>query len=1018
MNRIVSIFFLSLIVLLIWTLIALGIGVWYVFTPDRLTAIVTKQSDRYLPYQAEIGRVQLNFFSTFPRLSVQVSHFSIHSPFDAAPSDTLVYTKNLYCVIDAGALWKDRALVVDKFILSDGFVNLFADSLGRSNYGKFLTDFSGDQEKAADGVLPLILLEGIALNNIHFFYADQTAMMNVRIDGLMAVLSGSIEGDLVRGVVAVDHASVSFDHQGVSYLESASIKADIPAELLLSPLHTKVQGGYAEINDLTVHADASVDLGETIIADISFAIQGMQVDDLMKMIPAAYMEPLGDFEAAGTIGMGGTIKGSLTGSELPGLDLKIDLKQGKLHHALFPFPLSGIHGDFELLGSGGDPWQSTLHIGHLEAKTPASTLTTSGRVNDLLGELFFDLDTEVSLLLEEFNSLIPYNMGVHMHGKARGQLQTAFTMSQAMDMAIDKMKLAGNASLDNFSVAYDTLTVDGEGCTIFFSIPASDESSGGKGFVNGSIVAEQLRVAGSDHFGASLASTHLLFASSDLNETGFIADLSCSFDIGSASVLIDTIAVDVEHPAGYFTLTFGDDTLGMPAVYLDYSSNSIAMQMGSHSFIAENAGLTTDVEYDSNQEDVFKQWLVKGYVDIKNGKITTALLPYAIDIPVIAMDFDTESFDIHQGRFVIGQSDFELSGVLNNVMSYARGDSLLRGNFGFSSGRTDLVQIMGLTSGIGDDEAVAYSDNPGINNPGKQNVAEQATGYGQYMVNDTVQDQNNSFAGPYMVPQGMEMNLEVNLREATLGPDTITNVAGNVRVSDGILVLDELTFTTPAADMQLTAMYRTPRKNHLYLGIDYHMFDVDISRLLQMIPDIDTLMPMLRSFEGAGEFHLAVETYLDSLYRMKKSTLRGAASITGQDLVLMDGETFSEIARSLRFSRRAENRVDSLSAEFTIFREEIDVYPFLVVMDRYKAVVAGRHHFDMHFDYHISLVESPLPLRLGIDITGNLDNLQYRLASARYAEFYRPVRRGAVSNYQLELRNIIRDALIRNIQSP
>jgi hypothetical protein len=216
--------------------------------------------------------------------------------------------------------------------------------------------------------------------------------------------------------------------------------------------------------------------------------------------------------------------------------------------------------------------------------------------------------------------------------------------------------------------------------------------------------------------------------------------------------------------------------------------------------------------------------------------------------------------------------------------------------------------------------------------------------------------------------------------------------------------------------MQLTAMYRTPRKNHIYLGMDYHMLDVEISRLLEMIPDIDTLMPMLRSFAGSGEFHLAVETYVDSAYEIKQSTLRGAASIEGEDLVLMDGETFGEIAKKLRFSRKAENRVDSLSAEFTIFREEIDIYPFLIVMDRYKAIVGGRHNFDMSFDYHISLIDSPLPVRLGIDIKGTADELQYRPTNPKYSQLYRPIRRNVVENRQLELRRMIREALIQDVE--
>ena len=33
-------------------------------------------------------------------------------------------------------------------------------------------------------------------------------------------------------------------------------------------------------------------------------------------------------------------------------------------------------------------------------------------------------------------------------------------------------------------------------------------------------------------------------------------------------------------------------------------------------------------------------------------------------------------------------------------------------------------------------------------------------------------------------------------------------------------------------------------------------------------------MPMLSSFAGKGEFHIAIETYLDSAYNLKPSTLR------------------------------------------------------------------------------------------------------------------------------------------------
>jgi hypothetical protein len=477
---------------------------------------------------------------------------------------------------------------------------------------------------------------------------------------------------------------------------------------------------------------------------------------------------------------------------------------------------------------------------------------------------------------------------------------------------------------------------------------------------------------------------------SDVRDTTRIPDLFCIYRMDTLRASMDTIGVSMVKPYGNFLVSPVEDSPGLPAIEVAYTTFDLKADAGENSIEIEDIILNTTIINDTTQEDVFLQWLAQGTLDIKNGNISVPTLSETVEIPSIDLDFNPETFNIHESRINLDRSDYELKGSVNNVLSYFRGDSILRANFNFSSNSTDLNQLMYLTSGIG------------VEDEGKETDPSQP-------------ETEDSYAGPYMVPEGVDLTISTRVDQIISGIDTAINIMGNVLINDGILVLDDLTFTTPAADMQLTAMYRTPRKNHLYLGMDYHMLDIEISRLLKMIPDIDTLMPMLRSFAGSGEFHISAETYLDSAYNIKKSTLRGASSIAGQNLVLMDGETFSEIAKKLRFSRKAENRVDSLSAEFTIFREEIDIYPFLIVMDRYKAVVGGRHNFDMSFNYHISIVDSPLPLKLGVDINGTMDDLQYRPTSPKYAEFYRPASRRVVENRQLELREMIRDALINKL---
>jgi hypothetical protein len=246
------------------------------------------------------------------------------------------------------------------------------------------------------------------------------------------------------------------------------------------------------------------------------------------------------------------------------------------------------------------------------------------------------------------------------------------------------------------------------------------------------------------------------------------------------------------------------------------------------------------------------------------------------------------------------------------------------------------------------------------------------------------------------------------------GNNTFLN--SGVVVKNGKLILDDLKVDLPGSRVLVTAIYRTPRKNHLYIGLDYHMLNVEIEQLLGMFPDIDTIMPMLKSFKGKGEFHFVAESYMFSNYDLKKSTIRGAAAIAGQDLVLLDGETFTEISKTLMFNKKTQNKVDSIAAEFTLYKNEIDVYPFSLKMDKYRAVISGKHNLDMNFIYHISLVESPVPVKLGVDVSGNFDDLKIKPAIPRYAELYRPARQEAIVREQLNLKKLIREALMGSVE--
>jgi len=1000
MRKFIRIVLITLGSLLLIGIISLSVAMWLIFTPERITPILRNQTEKHLPYPTEIGEADLTFFSTFPQFGIKLDKFTVLSPAKDAISDTLLNIEQLTGVIDAQQFWKNRNLIVKELILTKGSVNVFTDSLGVSNYDLFISGSSDETEEEEAGDISFIDLDNISLNDINLSYSDLAEGINSSVRNLKASFSGSLNEDLVDVVFTLDESDVSFFYKDEKYLEHASLKIKLPARISLARQLIELEQAFFSVNGLGINLNGSLENElekENLIADLDYELDSWNIQEVMSLIPLKYLSGTGLNSISGKISSTGKIAGLYNDSLMPVMDIALSLNNVQIDYQEIPFPLSGINGDIHFFGDMNNEEPSWLRIDHFEAKTPRSDFKTSGHINHIFSDMHCDLITDADAFLDEFADFLPDDM--KLKGRIKGEIETDFLLSQLTNMELDKVKVSGLTSLYDFSVNYDSLSVLTNYSRIEFSLPATNALNPNTTFASLTIDSDKFSASQIASFNTSMDKSRIYLEMSDVRDTTRIPDLFCTYRMNSLQAEMDTIHLSMLKPYGNVLLSPVEGSPGLPAMEVAFSTFDLRAKAGNNSVEIEDILLNTNVSNDTTQEDVFLQWPAIGSLDLKNGSVSLETLTETINIPSLEMNFDPETFNIHESRLTIDRSDYELKGALNNVLSYFRGDSILRGDFNFFSNTTDLNQLMALTSGIG-----------------TESVPEDTIQNAIVNANSSLPESEDSLSMPYMVPEGIEFNLSARVNQLISGADTAVNINGDVLINDGILVLDELNFTTPAAEMQLTAMYRTPRKNHLYLGIDYHMLDVEISRLLQMIPDIDTIMPMLRSFSGSGEFHIAAETYLDSAYNIKMSTLRGASSIAGNDLVLLDGETFSEIAKKLRFSRKAENKVDSLSAEFTIFREEIDIYPFLIVMDRYKAVVGGRHNLDMSFNYHISLVESPLPVRLGIDINGNLEDLHYKPVAPRYAEFYRPASRKAVQSTQLELRRLIREALIGKVE--
>ena len=497
------------------------------------------------------------------------------------------------------------------------------------------------------------------------------------------------------------------------------------------------------------------------------------------------------------------------------------------------------------------------------------------------------------------------------------------------------------------------------------------------------------------------------YAEYNTKDTTVMPVLQASLDCKSLDGFFKDISGKLAATQLEAAVSGGRKDKSAPRLKAKINTQAISAKMGDElSATTGTLALEAAARYNARGKNVLLQWNPRLKIDLKNGIVNMPeRLPEPVKIPSIEFSYSNRDMDIDNSRIELGNSDLNIKGHVHNIGKWFRHDTILEGEMDIISDHCDVNQLMAwFSDDSGSEEQPSNSDSD-------QTAQQSNSDSGQ--TSEATQTSEASQTEPFLVPTDVNLALRTHMRNVDVFNQNAKDLQGGFYINDGTLILDEVGFVCKAAKLQLTGMYRTPRRNHLYVGLDYHMIDVDIDELLSMIPDLEQMMPMLSSFKGAAEFHLAAETYLNSQYKPKMSTLRGAASLTAKDLVVLDGETFDQIAKLLMFKKKTENKIDSINAEITVYKNEIDVYPLCVQMDNYMVALGGRHNTNMTFDYDINVLS---PIYLGVNVSGTMDDLSIKLAKCKFAQDFKPHWYQKADTQSQELRQRIKQSMEKNVR--
>lgn len=1053
MKKPVKITLISIGALIGLVVVLLLVVCWLVFTPARLTGIVNDLAGKYVLCESKFGSVDLSLFRTFPDVGLEVHDVSLVNPTGGAVSDTVASVSNLTVAVDLKRFLKDGAVEVHQLYLDDVDVNLYVSPEGKSNFDVFLIS-EDDSDTTSFSIPESIDIQKVKVSNLNGLFKNEKGHYEASLRHLDLGLKGTLQksdadislnlsGGSVASTVSdsvgrpsfgasVDGIDLDVDVEGdiksivlsdlSMALKGGCVKADIYDSLSRKSFSTRLDdlkvslkgkgsaddmsgrieikvpgadlsvGGSDYINEfvksakgdllcvnipftgslkknsfslreallslkqyqLTLDGDVEIphDSVSTVGLQLAFQTNEWGISPLLSMSPEMFVLWKKGMALDGLLKMAGSVSGVLGGGHLPDVDAEVTLKNGRFSHKSFPYDLSRVSATVSSKLFLEKKRPSDVNIRNLTAYSGANKVTLSGNIFDLLGEMKGDVDVSGNIDLSDLKRVLPNTLPIQMKGVADINMSICANMQQVQKMEFEKMIADGTLKIHSLDVLYDSIHATSPQLDIELNLPAGKSDFGKAGDL---VLA---RVTGGK-------------VSVDMTQS----QLDCNMTDPDISVSVSN---------------FFDKKKKLSAGF-DIAANRVNATLDSIEVHSENLKLKGSVTYDSTQKTVLRQFDPKVDADMHRTLVYMPQFPEAVRFTSLSLSYRPEKCTIKNVDVNWGVSDYHLSGNVKNIDEWLSKKALLEADLSFTSNYTDVDQLMSLFSGLGSDQ-----DSLEI----------------QRMEADPAERDAN----PFIVPKNMRVVLETNVKRCVAFGNDLSDLGGTITLNDGVAVFNQIGFVCKAARMQLTAVYKSPRFNHLFAALDFHLMDIQMDELLSMMPSIVTMVPMLSSLKGNANLHFAAETYLNALYKPKMSTLLASAALDGKNLVVLDNETFEKISKLLMFKKQTANMIDSLDVEMTVFRDELELYPFLLSIDKYQMCASGFQSLDSRCNYHLELLKSPLPIRIAVDVKGTIKKPKIELGSIKYAELYKPEKQNKLQAQTMAIKKMVRESLEANVR--
>lgn len=970
-----------IIVCILLPFIAFIVLHYFILTPERLTSQLTREVNERTHIQFECQKIELNYLDSWPSISLSIhegkARIPMKTPTDSVTDAINIKFGKLFGNVQLLKLLKEQTLCIESIFIdeSDMFMEL----------GQQLPPILKPRKKEKKKKQILFDIKRINLSDAHLHLRHRKKGFEAEADRLSAVIKGNLAAP-----------QPSFDIE----TSCAALRGKGKANLLGQDVAFSLQGhckATEHFNDITLKETRffinhfpfeaegtlrNLGKGGNPFLDMRFSLLASSLKELLAFIPEKYLPEKKSYSVTGSTALKGEIKGNLKGT-LPDIKVEGFISQGSFHKSGIKQGIDTISLHLEMNYREAQPDSCFIALHNVKVKGLNSSIQMENRITNLQSTPFVTGDLKGHIDFDRIGREFISPQLATLRGQMTSDLSFAFNLKDLQEGNLNRIWADGTLLAKHIEARSPQYQLDafisGMDMSIGYKKNRSDFIAHSE-VLSGSADIDSLKIAYAQSIYLNLSRLHLRSNTALSKDTAALVPVTAHLNCAVLQAKLDkenwASAEGLELHAGTKPSPTGkkqyEGALMLKANRLKYLDSH-----RQNAIVLEGGEFITELRPKTKNSGNASKWDFKGMLSFNGSQVYSAYFPLMVNLRQTRFGFQNNQLVLNRLQVQAGKSDCILSGMLHTNPVPKGEEPKLEGTLQLLSNAIDYDELK---------QAFLY---------GEALAKEPKSSSISSLTLDNLEQKLRPKAPAKAVaerlvyiPKEVQLDVQLDIGNMHYREMELQQVCGNVFIKNQ-QAYSQLSTRTNLGKASLNLLYDSRKRGKVKAGFDLDLKDVLVGQMHKVVPTVASLLPLTKSMDGLIDCRLTAEGILDDRMLPLLPTAKATCSLSGQNLILMDNATFNEIARKFKFKNKERNLIDRLSANLILQDGQIEVIPFLMEWDRYQAVIGGTHSTDFAYNYHLTLLKSPIPIDFGVNLSGKEGEFNYKIGKCKYKELYK-----------------------------